>query len=101
MVAERSTRLRDPEREKIYRTNSGVGVDLATPFSYAFDFDENGYWYVRDTETGIFGHGETPSGALEDFYVAAAQHLDVLEREPALSGELSRQLEYLRARIQR
>lgn len=59
----------------------------------------DGYWTVRDVETGIYGDAEDVLGALQDFYRAAEQHLSVLERQDALSKELSWQLEYLRVRI--
>ena len=101
-----STRLRDPENRKIRKSNKDVFVDVDSrlsdlaPFAYEFRHDDD-IWVVLDKETGIFGHGEDPLDALRDFDLAAAQHLDVLEQEPALSEELSRQLEYLRARIQR
>ena len=102
MLRERSTRLRNPEKDKIYKSNKDIFFDQPQPpFDYEFRYADEGYWIVRDFETGIFGHGREPSDALADFHLAAVQHLDVLEQEPALSEELSRQLEYLRARIQR
>jgi hypothetical protein len=61
----------------------------------------DGYWIVRDTQTGIFGEAETIQEAIDDFYLAAAQQLHVLERQPTLSEELSWQREYLRSRIRR
>ena len=96
-----STRLRNPEKKKIYRTNSNVFLESESPFDYQFTYEDEGYWVVRDPQTGIFGHGAEPSEALADFHLAAVQHLEVLEQEPALSAELSWQLEYLRARIER
>jgi hypothetical protein len=50
-------------------------------------------------ETGIFGHGDDALGAIRDFQAAIVEHLDVLERRPALSNELAWQLDYLRARV--
>lgn len=70
----------------------------------SFDFvleRGDGYWTVSDAETGIYGDADDVLGALEDFYRAAAQHLDVLERQDSLSPDLSRQLDYLRARVRR
>ena len=67
-----------------------------------FDIDirrEQDYWTVVDRETGIFGHGDDPLEALREFNRAAAEHLDVLERQPELSDELTDQLSYLRERI--
>jgi predicted RNase H-like HicB family nuclease len=98
-----STRLRNPESRKVHETNSNVSfaLDADNPFAIEFRYAPEDYWIVRDTETGIFGHGDTPSDALADFHRAAAQHLDVLEREPALSEELTHQYEYLRDRIRR
>lgn len=102
----RTTRPRYPERSRVYRTNKDVTLTFTSvsgglPFAYEFRQEDDGYWIVRDTETGIFGHGDDLPAAVADFHIAAAQHLDVLEREPALSEELSRQREYLRARIRR
>lgn len=57
------------------------------------------YWIVRERETGIFGHAVDLSDALRDFGTAVKEHLDVLERQPELSPDLSWQLEYLRARV--
>jgi hypothetical protein len=62
---------------------------------------ENGYWLVRDVEIGIFGYGSDVLEAMRDFKRAVEQHLDVLERQDALSEELSWQLGYLRARVRR
>lgn len=68
--------------------------------SFSFELERgNGYWIVRDSETGIYGTAEDVLGALKDFFRAAAQHLDVLKRQEALSDELSWQLAYLRARV--
>jgi hypothetical protein len=58
-------------------------------------------WVVRDVSTGVFGHGETVADAVKDFLHAATEHLDVLERQSALSDGLSAQLKYLRERIRR
>src|SRR5437868_2242029 len=56
---------------------------------------EAGLWTVVDRETGIFGSGENLSDAIGDFRRAAAEHLDVLERQPSLSEDLAAQLAYL------
>lgn len=70
--------------------------------SFAFEIEhEDGYWIVRDANTGIFGYGEDFAGAAADFQAAVVEHLDVLKRQPALSQGLSWQLEYLRARVGR
>lgn len=70
--------------------------------SFDFKLQRGGdYWIVRDRQTGIYGDAENLSEALEEFYRAAAQHLDVLERQDALSEELSWQLNYLRTRVRR
>lgn len=72
---------------------------IPTP-SFNFEVERgNGYLIVRDTETGIYGVAEDVLGALNDFSQAAAQHLDVLEGQEALSEELSWQLAYLRDRL--
>ena len=57
-------------------------------------------WMVVDAETGIHGVGETQSDALSDFFTAAGEHLDVLERQgTSLAADLVRQLHYLRERF--
>lgn len=108
MISEHgSTRLRDSERERIYRSNRNIAFRIEQPiignppFAYEFQHDPSGYWTVLDRETGIFGHGEEFLDALRDFHLAVVQHLDVLEQESELSEELAWQLDYLRARIQR
>jgi hypothetical protein len=61
----------------------------------------DGYVIVTDRPTGIFGQGEDVLAAVQDFQAAVSEHLDVLERQSALSEELTWQLEYLRARVRR
>ena len=56
-------------------------------------------WTVIDRQTGIYGAGDTPIEALDDFRRAAMEHLDVLERQDSLSDDLTAQLQYLRERI--
>lgn len=56
-------------------------------------------WTVSDRHTGIYGAGDTPSEALQDFRRAVTEHLDVLERQDVLSDDLAAQLRYLRARV--
>jgi hypothetical protein len=69
-------------------------------FATVLTYDEpQNRWTVAERETGIFGQGDTPSAAIADFQRAVLEHLDVLERQPALSDELAAQLEYLRERI--
>ena len=58
--------------------------------------EHGGYWTVRDVGTGIFGSGADPEAAHRDFERALREHLDVLERQDALSPELTAQLAYLR-----
>ena len=62
---------------------------------------ENDHWIALEVETGIFGYGDDPLGAVDDFQTAIVEHLDVLERRPALSDDLAWQLDYLRARVRR
>jgi hypothetical protein len=72
------------------------------PPSFSIRFERgDGYWVVTDRPTGIFGQGEDVLAAVQDFQAAASEHLDVLERQAALSEELTWQLEYLRARVRR
>ena len=61
--------------------------------------EHGGRWTARDPETGIFGSGATPEAALGDFRRALREHLDLLTRQDALSGELAAQLAYLRQRL--
>jgi hypothetical protein len=58
-------------------------------------------WIVTDADSGIHGVGQSPGDALADFFQAARQHLDVLERQNSLSDDLAAQFEYLRERIRR
>lgn len=62
---------------------------------------DDGGWTALEVETGIFGHGDDVLEAMRDFQAAIVEHLDVLERRPALSDELAWQLDYLRARVRR
>lgn len=78
----------------------GYSVVAYEGFSLKADFDSDGV-VIRDTETGIFGVGESPLDALRDFERAAEEHLDVLERQAGLSADLERQREYLRRRLSR
>jgi hypothetical protein len=79
---------------------SSYGISPAP--SFAFEVRQgSGYWIVRDAETGIYGDAEDALGALKDFFRAVEQHLDVLERQDALSDALFRQRDYLRARVRR
>lgn len=72
------------------------------PPSFSIRFERgDGYWVVTDRPTGIFGQGEDVLAAVQDFQAAVSEHLDVLERQAALSEELAWQLEYLRARVRR
>ncbi len=54
---------------------------------------------VREVFIGIYGTGKDVVAAFEDFKNAVAQHRDVLERQEALSPDLSHQLAYLRDRL--
>lgn len=62
---------------------------------------EGSYWVVRDRVTGVFGRSRDLLEAVKDFQRATEEHLDVLERQPALAPELEAQLRYLRARVRR
>jgi hypothetical protein len=79
-----------PADEYIVRARPG--------FHLAVEHDAD-CWIVTDPETGVHGAGESPSDALADFLRAASEHVDVLERQPALSDDLAAQLRYLRDRI--
>jgi hypothetical protein len=60
--------------------------------------EKAGYWTVADRQTGIFGHGDDPLAALQDFNRSVTEHLEALEEESELSEDLERQLSYLRER---
>jgi hypothetical protein len=78
------------------------GYRLELPPDFDVDFEHRGrHWVVRDRETGIFGRGDDPLSAVRDFARATADHLDVLERQEALSQGLTAQLQYLRERVRR
>lgn len=88
----------------VNRTNRVARLSLSDSpvmtFSAAELVEEvDGVWTVRDLETGIFGTGSERATALDDFEAALREHLDVLERQPALSEELQAQLRYLRIRL--
>jgi hypothetical protein len=74
----------------------------AIPLRPGFDLDVDragGRWTLVDRETGIFGSGDDPSAAIRDFFRAVQEHLDVLQRQPELTDELTAQLTYLRHRV--
>ena len=74
---------------------------VTASFQLAIEWSgESESWVVRDVPTGVFGQGSTLSEAVRDFQVAAAEHLDVLERQPELSAALAAQRDYLRERVQ-
>jgi hypothetical protein len=58
-------------------------------------------WAVWDRPTGIYGWGQTLTAAIADFRQAVHEHLDVLERQEALSDDLRWQLRYLHDRANR
>ena len=58
--------------------------------------EHEGYYTVRDLETGIFGSGADPEAAQTDFERALREHRDMLERQDDLSPKLSAQLAYIR-----
>jgi hypothetical protein len=60
---------------------------------------DGAHWLVRDLPSGIHGCGDAPTDALDDFMRAVREHLDVLERQGALTDALAAQLDYLRSRI--
>jgi hypothetical protein len=60
-----------------------------------------GYWTVRDLETGIFGSGPSVEAAHEAFVRALEEHFDVLNAQDALTADLNAQLAYLRQRLSR
>jgi hypothetical protein len=61
--------------------------------------EHDGYWTVRNPETGIFGSGADPRAAFDDFENALREHLDVLSRQDSLSDDLQAQLRYLQQRL--
>lgn len=60
---------------------------------------EGGTTVVREQAIGIYGAGATIWDAWADFRAAVEEHVDVLERQDALSDVLAGQLAYLRARL--
>ena len=61
--------------------------------------EHDGRFTVSNPETGIFGVGDNPRAAFEDFERALREHLDVLSRQDALSEDLVVQLRYLQQRL--
>jgi hypothetical protein len=89
-----------PVNYRLSEQQPSYTVTFSPAFHLQLRRGEN-YYTVTDERTGIFGQGEDASVAIRDFYSAVSEHLDVLERQPALSDELSWQLDYLRARVRR
>ena len=79
-----------PEEHYVFRGRPQFRVEVER---------EGEVWIVHDRVTGIHGAGETPSDALGDFQRAVTEHLDVLERQDAISEDLQVQLLYLRERV--
>lgn len=77
---------------------SSYVVPVRPAFALSHTRTETG-WVVTDRPSGIHGYGEDVVAALNDFMAAAREHLDVLERQEALSDDLIVQRDYLRARI--
>ena len=71
-------------------------AEAKTSWSAPIVDEHDGYWIVRDVETGIFGTGPDAAAAHQDLERALREHLDVLERQEELSSELTAQLAYLR-----
>lgn len=83
-----------PEGDPTYEVHPGASFDV--------DYQRSGgCWVIWDRATGIYGSGERILDARKDFMQAVEQHLDVLERQAALSENLTWQLNYLRARTGR
>ncbi len=83
-----------------YHSPAAVGVSYRAEALFRLELEHGpNYLTVRDPKTGIFGQGEDVLAALQDFMRAAAEHRDVLERQPTLSEDLAAQLKYLRARV--
>ena len=93
-----------PNGRSLYQrieTSSG-SYDIELQPSFDLELDREGpHWLVRDRATGIYGCGDEPSDALDDFLRAVREHVDVLERQDALSDALAAQLAYLHDRIPR
>lgn len=90
-----------PDRRAHYAPTAAFTACYTVSATHSFDLDfgrGDGYWTVSDRRTGIFGQGDDFSSAIRDFRRAVVEHLEVLERQPALSDELAAQLEYLRER---
>lgn len=85
---------------KSRRPFSGYSVPRSRQFQTAYRRDGDTR-IIIDLPTGIFGSGPDLDAAISDFHTAAAEHLDVLERQIELSAELAAQREYLRKRVRR
>ena len=88
------------------QTSSGTGRLTLSSFDAVVVWSgevvlEHGEDYISlcDVATGIFGVGPDLSSASEDLTNALREHLDVLERQEALSPDLEAQLEHLRKRF--
>jgi hypothetical protein len=79
------------------RTEATVASYRARPTLSLKSRHEGGRWLIEECVTGIFGQGADALDAVNDFRRALREHLEVLERQPALSDALQFQLEYLRA----
>lgn len=99
-VSEGFTAIRSPDRRYRRAAWSGRSYRLEPAPSLTIAVERaDDCTVVREMVVGVYGAGADLREAWEDFTTALAQHLDVLERQEALSDELSRQLAYLRERV--
>jgi hypothetical protein len=86
----------------VKRANAPLSIAVAGQPEFRLQVErDRDVWVISDVPSGVFGTGETMTSALLDFTRATREHLDVLERQPALTPALHHQLEYLRARVTR
>jgi hypothetical protein len=85
----------------VFSTAQATSAESSTTSSGDVLENHGDYYTVTNGETGIFGTGATPDDAFSDFAHALREHLDVLERQEALTQALQAQLRYLRRRFTR
>jgi hypothetical protein len=83
-------------------TFEGTSYSVRPPPAFQIVVEHgDGYTIIREANTGIFGSAPDIAEAFRDLRQAIAEHLDVLQRQPALSDELQWQLKYMQARVWR
>jgi hypothetical protein len=61
------------------------------------DADHDGVWVASDNTTSVYGNGDTPDEAVNDYLACLTEQFDWMQRhESELAPTLARELEALR-----